>query len=157
MPSLRKNDKNKKMKTPVQELIEVMKERIPFFQYSVYQDDFDWAIENEKKHIIDAANFLPHDEQNEIKTAEEYYEQTYNNKYKIEAERLIQKYMKIIVNGKSYIECFNSAKEGALLGISDMIEVCNKCLLYTKQPVRENDDIYNFLVKVKNEINKIKK
>ena len=36
-------------------------------------------LEKEKEQIIAAGNFLPHDEQNEIKTPEEYYNQTYNN------------------------------------------------------------------------------
>jgi len=34
--------------------------------------------EKEKEQIIAAGNFLPHDEQNEIKTPEEYYNKTYN-------------------------------------------------------------------------------
>ena len=35
-------------------------------------------LEKEKEQIIAACNFLPHDEQNEIKTPEEYYNKTYN-------------------------------------------------------------------------------
>jgi hypothetical protein len=37
-----------------------------------------FLIELEKEQIIAAGNFLPHDEQNEIKTPEEYYNQTFN-------------------------------------------------------------------------------
>lgn len=40
---------------------------------------FDKLLDLEKEQIIAAGNFLPHDEQNEIKTPEEYYNQTYNN------------------------------------------------------------------------------
>lgn len=35
------------------------------------------AKQMEKEQIIKAANFLPHDEQNEIKTAEQYYNAKY--------------------------------------------------------------------------------
>jgi hypothetical protein len=40
--------------TAAQELIKKIKVRIPFFQYSVYQDDFDAAIEKEKLQIMNA-------------------------------------------------------------------------------------------------------
>ena len=80
--------------TAVQELIKKIKVRIPFFQYSVYQDDFNAAVEKEKQQIIDAANFLPHDEQNELKTAEDYYEENYNNKNREKAKRIIN-YMEL--------------------------------------------------------------
>lgn len=43
------------------------------------QDLLEEAKRLEKEQIIAAGNFLPHDEQNEIKTPEEYYNQTYNN------------------------------------------------------------------------------
>jgi hypothetical protein len=131
--------------TAVQELIKKIKVRIPFFQYSVYQDDFDAAVEKEKRQIIDAANFLPHDEQNELKTAEDYYEENYNNKNREKAKRII-----------NYMELCNDPKKRSLFAIELMIEVCNTCLLYTKQPVKENDDIYNNLVKLKNELKKLK-
>jgi len=68
------------MKTALKELIEWLK------QYEGQMISADQAIlkaykllEKEKKQIIAAGNFLPHDEQNEIKTPEEYYNQTYNN------------------------------------------------------------------------------
>ena len=136
--------------TAVQELIKKIKVRIPFFQYSIYQDDFDAAVEKEKRQIIDAANFLPHDEQNELKTAEDYYNETYNNKNKIKAEKLVNDYMQFCNNN------YYDAQKSALFATELMIEVCNTCLLYTKQPIRENDDIYNNLVKVKNELKKLK-
>lgn len=68
------------MKTAMQDLIEWLK------QYEGQMISADQAIlkaykllEKEKEQIIAAGNFLPHDEQNEIKTPEEYYNQTYNN------------------------------------------------------------------------------
>ena len=106
---------------------------------------FDAAVEKEKQQIIDAANFLPHDEQNELKTAEDYYEENYNNKNREKAKRIIN-YMEL---------CNNDPKKSSLFAIELMIEVCNTCLLYTKQPIKENDDIYNNLIKVKNELKKL--
>ena len=75
------------MKTAMQELIEwcnscltdkTMSEggRIALEVTIVRANDL---LEKEKEQIIAAGNFLPHDEQNEIKTPEQYYNQTYNN------------------------------------------------------------------------------
>ena len=47
--------------------------------YGVVLTIVEYLIEKEKEQIIAAGNFLPHDEQNEIKTPEQYYNQTYNN------------------------------------------------------------------------------
>ena len=132
--------------TAVQELIKKIKVRIPFFQYSVYQDDFDAAIEKEKEQIIDAFK----NGWNWNYDAEEYYNETYNNKNKIKAEKLVNDYMQFCNNN------YYDAQKSALFATELMIEVCNTCLLYTKQPIRENDDIYNNLVKVKNELKKLK-
>ena len=74
------------MKTAMQELIEwcnscltdkTMSEggRIALEVTIVRANDL---LEKEKEQIIAAGNFLPHDEQNEIKTPEDYYNQTYN-------------------------------------------------------------------------------
>ena len=132
--------------TAVQELIVKIKKRIPFFQYSVYLDDFDAAVEKEKQQIIKA--YKDHHDLGHIYglDAEYYYEETYNNKNRQKAEKIIN-YMKL---------CNNDPKKSSLFAIELMIEVCNTCLLYTKQPVKENDDIYNNLVKVKNELKNIK-
>ena len=68
------------MKTALQELIEWLEK-----SSDIENDILNWelvkenALEKEKEQIIAAGNFLPHDEQNEIKTPEEYYNQTYNN------------------------------------------------------------------------------
>ena len=66
------------MKTAMQELIEYIESN-----EIVYNKDLilklKELLEKEKEQIIAAGNFLPHDEQNEIKTPEEYYNQTYNN------------------------------------------------------------------------------
>jgi hypothetical protein len=132
--------------TAVQELIKKIKVRIPFFQYSVYQDDFDAAIEKEKEQIIDSFK----NGWNWNYDAEEYYNETYNNKNKIKAEKLVNDYMQFCNNN------YYDAQKSALFATELMIEVCNTCLLYTKQPIRENDDIYNNLVKVKNELKKLK-
>ena len=63
------------MKTAVQELIEKIKVRIPFFQYSVYQDDFDLAIHKEKAQLVDAFYGK------ENITFDEYYERTFSSKF----------------------------------------------------------------------------
>ena len=62
--------------TAAQELIKKIKVRIPFFQYSVYQDDFNMAIEREKEQITDAYNFAI--TESEYVEGEEYYKQKYN-------------------------------------------------------------------------------
>ena len=72
------------MKTALQELIEKlsMKSGDSFYALAFYHDNdkiIKEALIKEKEQIIAAGNFLPHDEQNEIKTPEEYYNQTYNN------------------------------------------------------------------------------
>ena len=66
------------------------------------------------------------------------------------AEKLVNDYMQFCNNN------YYDAQKSALFATELMIEVCNTCLLYTKQPIRENDDIYNNLVKVKNELKKLK-
>ena len=69
------------MKTAMQELIEFIELNIDDNDFIKHQvlEEADEALEKEKEQIIAAGNFLPHDEQNEIKTPEEYYNQTYNN------------------------------------------------------------------------------
>lgn len=68
------------MKTAMQELLSEMShpnwDRLSF---DARYEMFDKLLDLEKEQIIAAGNFLPHDEQNEIKTPEEYYNQTYNN------------------------------------------------------------------------------
>ena len=70
------------MKTALQELIEFIELNIDDNDFIKHQvlEEADKALEKEKEQIIAAGNFLPHDEQNEIKTPEEYYEKTYQNK-----------------------------------------------------------------------------
>jgi hypothetical protein len=67
------------MKTAMQELIDYANE----LDFGGWEDVFiqkaTELLEKEKEQIIAAGNFLPHDEQNEIKTPEDYYNQTYNN------------------------------------------------------------------------------
>ena len=58
--------------TAVQELIKKIKVRIPFFQYSIYQDDFDMALHKEKAQLVDAFYGK------ENITFDEYYNQTFN-------------------------------------------------------------------------------
>ena len=65
--------------TAAQELIVKIKKRIPFFQYSVYQDDFDMAVEKEKEQICNA---YTDGLEGPYLGAEEYYNQTYNKKEK---------------------------------------------------------------------------
>ena len=80
------------MKTALQELIELLKIEENSISDNDSHEDRCWRngvrcsikkaielLEKEKEQIIAAGNFLPHDEQNEIKTPEEYYNQTYNN------------------------------------------------------------------------------
>ena len=80
------------MKTAMQELIELLKIEENSISDNDSHEDRCWRngvrcsikkaielLEKEKEQIIAAGNFLPHDEQNEIKTPEEYYNQTYNN------------------------------------------------------------------------------
>lgn len=66
------------MKTALQEFIDNV---IPMhiIELPMIKQEIKKALEKEKEQIIAAGNFLPHDEQNEIKTPEEYYNQTYNN------------------------------------------------------------------------------
>lgn len=68
------------MKTAMQELLSEMShpnwDRLSF---DARYEMFDKLLDLEKEQIIAAGNFLPHDEQNEIKTPEEYYNQNYNN------------------------------------------------------------------------------
>jgi len=40
-------------------------------------DDIEKANKMFEEQIIEAANFLPHDEQNNIKTSEQYYRENY--------------------------------------------------------------------------------
>ena len=63
------------MKTAVQELIEKIKIRIPFFQYSVYQDDFDLALYKEKSQLVDAFYGK------ENITFDEYYHRSFNSEF----------------------------------------------------------------------------
>ena len=78
------------MKTAMQELIDDLKELKKDSKERNQDSSFDIGmtfaiaraelrLEKEKEQIIAAGNFLPHDEQNEIKTPEDYYNQTYNN------------------------------------------------------------------------------
>ena len=70
------------MKTAMQELIEHIQVNATKFSlmntYNILKE-IEPYLEKEKEQIIAAGNFLPHDEQNEIKTPKEYYNQTYNN------------------------------------------------------------------------------
>ena len=65
------------MKTAMQELIELIEKGET--RLDLIENHKQIWLEKEKEQIIAAGNFLPHDEQNEIKTPEQYYNQTYNN------------------------------------------------------------------------------
>lgn len=67
------------MKTALQELIDELEEIKGYKYGGLVIRLIKNKLEKEKEQIIAAGNFLPHDEQNEIKTPEEYYNQTYNN------------------------------------------------------------------------------
>ena len=70
------------MKTALQELIEYVDNPMKSNAISKLELVFylkNTLLEKEKEQIIAAGNFLSHDEQNEIKTPEDYYNQTYNN------------------------------------------------------------------------------
>lgn len=72
------------MKTAMQELIDEIKEAVPYFKMSIYQENFNKALKKEKEQIIDAYNHnmtgFDKLEQEEIglNWAEDYYNQTYN-------------------------------------------------------------------------------
>jgi hypothetical protein len=72
------------MKTAMQELIDEIKEAVPYFKMDIYQENFNKALEKEKQQIINAynQNITGFDklEQEEIglNWAEDYYNQTYN-------------------------------------------------------------------------------
>jgi hypothetical protein len=64
------------MKTAMQELIDQIKEAVPYFKMDIYQENFNKALEKEKEQIMNAYNFgqqIP-----PFDYAEEYYNQTYN-------------------------------------------------------------------------------
>jgi hypothetical protein len=64
------------MKTAMQELIDEIKEAVPYFKMDIYQENFNKALEKEKEQIMNAYNFgqqIP-----PFDYAEEYYNQTYN-------------------------------------------------------------------------------
>jgi molybdopterin synthase catalytic subunit len=64
------------MKTAMQELIDEIKEAVPYFKMDIYQENFNKALEKEKEQIMNAYNFgqqIPY-----FGYAEEYYNQTYN-------------------------------------------------------------------------------
>ena len=66
------------MKTAMQELLDELEEIKGYKYGGLVIRLIKNKLEKEKEQIIAAGNFLPHDEQNEIKTPEEYYNQTYN-------------------------------------------------------------------------------
>ncbi len=60
----------------MQELIDQIKEAVPYFKMDIYQENFNKALEKEKEQIMNAYNFgqqIP-----PFDYAEEYYNQTYN-------------------------------------------------------------------------------
>jgi hypothetical protein len=64
------------MKTAMKELIDEIKEAVPYFKMDIYQENFNKALEKEKEQIMNAYNFgqqIP-----PFDYAEEYYNQTYN-------------------------------------------------------------------------------
>jgi hypothetical protein len=64
------------MKTAMQELIDEIKEAVPYFKMDIYQENFNKALEKEKEQIMNAYNFgqqIP-----PFDYAEEYYNETYN-------------------------------------------------------------------------------
>jgi hypothetical protein len=81
------------MKTAMQELIDKIKEAVPYFKMSIYQENFDKALQKEKEQILNARlnGFMISAEGwngeypemkytemiREIKN-EEYYNETYN-------------------------------------------------------------------------------
>ena len=73
------------MKTAMQELIDEIKEAVPYFKMSIYQENFDKALEKEKKQIEKAFEIgynegcsYMYDNGNDLKNGEQYYNQTYN-------------------------------------------------------------------------------
>lgn len=44
------------MKTAMQELIDEIKEAVPYFQMSIYQENFNKALKKERQQIINAYN-----------------------------------------------------------------------------------------------------
>ncbi len=60
----------------MQELIDEIKEAVPYFKMDIYQENFNKALEKEKEQIMNAYNFgqqIP-----PFDYAEEYYNETYN-------------------------------------------------------------------------------
>jgi cation transport regulator ChaB len=77
------------MKTAMQELIDEIKEAVPYFKMGIYQENFNKALEKEKEQIIDAwkdnRDLIYYDndkdelsENTSMELGEEYYNQTYN-------------------------------------------------------------------------------
>ena len=71
------------MKTAMQELIDEIKEAVPYFKMDIYEPNFNKALEKEKEQIIEAYNskvnehlFAPITSINKM-NGEEYYNQTY--------------------------------------------------------------------------------
>jgi cation transport regulator ChaB len=65
------------MKTAMQELIDEIKEAVPYFKMDIYQENFNKALEKEKEQIIDAFN-EGIDEMAFATSGINYYNQTYN-------------------------------------------------------------------------------
>jgi hypothetical protein len=69
------------MKTAMQELIDEIKEAVPYFKMDIYQENFNKALEKEKEQIIkaycDALDLHPTIDYKDYKE-EEYYNKTYN-------------------------------------------------------------------------------
>jgi hypothetical protein len=69
------------MKTAMQELIDEIKEAVPYFKMDIYQENFNKALEKEKEQIINAynqADLEGYFQKTYPKYAEEYYNKTYN-------------------------------------------------------------------------------
>ena len=69
------------MKTPMQELIEKIKDAIPYLQMNIYEENFNNALKNEKAHIINAYNTGRFNEIDKKQvSSEQFYNKTYQNK-----------------------------------------------------------------------------
>ena len=66
------------MKTAMQELIDEIKEVVPYFKMDIYQPSFNKALEKEKEQIKDAYLQGSFDDGPDSNNSEDYYNQTFN-------------------------------------------------------------------------------
>jgi hypothetical protein len=68
------------MKTAMQELIDEIKEAVPYFKMDIYQPNFNKALEKEKYQIIYAYSEGYSDGVQEPNPNDNYYNERYQNK-----------------------------------------------------------------------------